>query len=309
MDSRQCCNLTNLNMLAFVNEDGTYNLEDMLEAQALSTKAGYRVTCMELELPEWNMKQKRDRLLGVSISGWWDFINATKINKAQQEELLRKLRDTAIKTADEYAEKLGLSKSLLVTTIKPSGSSSQLFGESAGAHASHSPYFIRRVRISTSDPLLKVVEELGYHTEPEVGQTIDNCTTKVVEFYVKAPEGRTKYDICAIEQLEMYKTIMKNYVQHNCSITVHVKPEEWTLCEEWVYNNWDDNFVAVSFIPLDDSFYQLLPYEAISKEKYEELSKNVKPFNPDLIRKYEKKEVELEDIIDDSCSSGVCAVR
>lgn len=309
LDSRQCCNLTNLNMLAFVREDGTYDREAMLDAQALSARAGYRVTCMELELPEWDMKQRRDRLLGVSLSGIWDFINATKISEQELRKLLVELKERAVYEANEYAEKLGANKPLLVSTIKPSGSSSQLYGESAGAHANHSPYFIRRVRVSASDPLLKVVEELGYKTVPEVGQTEENCTTKVVEFYVKAPEGKTKYQIGAIEQLELYKTLMETYVQHNCSITVHVRPDEWEAVEEWVWNNWDNNFVAVSFIPLDDSFYQLLPYEAITKEKFEELSKNVKPFNPDLIKKYEKQEVDIEELSDDECSSGVCSVR
>ena len=44
---------------------------------------------------------------------------------------------------------------------------------------------------------------------PEVGQTIDNHDTKVFEFPVKAPNGRTKYDVSAIEQLELYKLIME----------------------------------------------------------------------------------------------------
>lgn len=298
--------------MAFVNEDGSYRKDDLIEAQRLSTRAGYRVTCIDLELPEWDMKQKRDRLLGVSLSGWVDFVNATGIEKEEQGELLRDLRDVAHESMREIAKETGGNESLLVTTIKPSGTSSTLFGESAGIHASHSSFYTRRVRISVDDPLLKVVEELGYPIFNEVGQTDDNCDTKVVEFYMKAPQGKTKYSLSAVEQLETYKLFMENYVDHNASITVTVRNEkEWEEAEQWIWDNWDNNLVAVSFLSLDDSFYELLPYEAITEDKYNELIKNVKPFNQHLLSKYEFVDPEDEelDITDDACSSGVCSIR
>ena len=104
--------------------------------------------------------------------------------------------------------------------------------------------------------------ELEYPIFPEVGQDEKTCTTKVIEFPVKSPNGKTKYDVSALEQLENYKLFMENYVDHNCSITVHVRDKEWDQVEEWVWNNWDD-VVALSFLSLDDNFYDLLPYEQI----------------------------------------------
>jgi ribonucleoside-diphosphate reductase alpha chain/ribonucleoside-triphosphate reductase len=100
---------------------------------------------------------------------------------------------------------------------------------------------------------------------------------------------------------------MENYVDHNCSITVHVRDDEWDKVEQWVWENWND-VVALSFLSLDDNFYELLPYESISKEKYEEMSSKMKPFIPSLLGKYEKVETEL-DIGDESCDSGVCPIR
>ena len=144
---------------------------------------------------------------------------------------------------------------------------SQLPTVSSGIHYSHSPYYIRRIRISSNDPLVKVCEELAYPVFPEVGQEWETCATKVVEFPIKAPKGKTKYDVSAIEQLENYKMFMENYVDHNCSITVHVRNDEWQEVEDWVWNNWDD-VVALTFISLDDNFYKLLPYEAIDEEEY-----------------------------------------
>ena len=136
---------------------------------------------------------------------------------ALQADLLKKLRSVARSEAEMYAAELDVAPPLLVTTVKPEGTLSQLPEVSSGIHYSHSPYFIRRVRINASDPLVKVCEELGYPVFPEVGQEWETCSTKVVEFPVKAPEGKTKYDISAIEQLENYKLFMEHYVDHNAS--------------------------------------------------------------------------------------------
>lgn len=307
LDSQGLCNLTTVNVFAFVKENGSLDEKALLEAQRLSARAGYRMTCVELELPDWDRVQQRDKLIGCSLTGWQDMINATRFTKEQEAELLRKLKKAAKDAALEYAKELGQNEPLLVTTIKPEGTLSQLPTVSSGVHYSHSPYFIRRVRISSDDPLVKVCEELGYPVLPEVGQSIENCTTKVVEFPVKAPEGKTKYEVSAIEQLENYKMFMENYVEHNCSITVHVRNHEWEEVEQWVWDNWD-SVVAVSFLPLDDSFYELLPYEAIDNEEYEKRVKAMKPFVPSLISKYEKEEVEF-DIGNEGCEGGICPIR
>jgi ribonucleoside-diphosphate reductase alpha chain/ribonucleoside-triphosphate reductase len=306
LDNKGLCNLTTLNVFAFV-KDGKLDTAGLLKAQRLSARCSYRMTCVELELPLWNNVQQRDKLLGCSITGWQDMVNALDLSIDDQASLLRTMRDVAKKEAEMYAAELGGRAPILVTTVKPEGTLSQLPVVSSGVHYSHSPYYIRRVRINAHDPLVKVCEELGYPVFPEVGQEMETCMTKVVEFPVKAPEGKTKYDVTAIEQLENYKLFMENYVDHNCSITVHVRPDEWEAVEEWVYEHWDDT-VALSFLPLDDSFYQMLPYEQISKDEYEKRVSEMKAFRPSLITKFEKEEVEF-DIGSDGCESGACPVR
>lgn len=306
LDSKGVCNLTTINVMAFV-KDGVLQKEELLKAQKLSARAGYRMTMLELELPEWDKTQKRDRLLGCSLTGWQDMVNITGITREDEAHLLRELRKAARDAADEYAKELGQNVPILVTTVKPEGTLSQLPTVSSGVHYSHSPYFVRRVRISSSDPLLKVCEELKYPVFPEVGQEMETAATKVVEFPVKAPDGRTKYDITAIEQLENYIMFMENYVDHNCSITVHVREDEWEDVEEFVWNNWN-KIVAVSFIPLNDAFYELMPYESISEEEYKKRKLEMKPFIPSLISKYETKEEEYE-LENDGCENGICPVR
>jgi ribonucleoside-diphosphate reductase alpha chain/ribonucleoside-triphosphate reductase len=306
LDSKGLCNLTTVNVMAFAR-DGVLDRDGLLEAQRLSARAGYRMTCTELEIPEWNAIQQRDKLLGCSLTGWQDMVNALACSEEDQIALLRELRETARTAAAEYAAELGMAAPLLVTTVKPEGTLSLLPVVSSGVHFSHAPYYIRRIRVSSDDPLAKVCEELEYPVFPEVGQTEEACTTKVVEFPIQAPPGTIKKDVPAIAQLEIYKMFMTHYVDHNCSITIHVRDGEWDAVEEWVWENWDDT-VALSFLSFEDSFYELLPYEEIDREEYEKRAAAMKPFIPSLISKYEKEE-QVYDLGNEGCETGVCPIR
>jgi len=304
--SRGLCNLITLNVFYFII-DGKLDVNKLLEAQRLSVRAGYRMTCVNLELHEWDLVQKEDRLLGCSLTGWQDMVNATNMTINEQKELLSKLKNVAIEESKKYSAQLNMKEPLLVTTVKPEGTLSLLPGVSSGVHYSHSPYYIRRIRINSNDPLVKVCKELGYPVHYEVGETKENNNTKVIEFPVKSPQGKTKYDVSAIEQLEIYKMFQEYYVQHNTSITVHVRDNEWDEVEQWIWDNWDI-VVGVSFLSLSDSFYPLMPYESITEEEYNKRIKEMKPFIPSLLSKYEKEEVEI-DIGNEGCENGSCPIR
>ncbi|MGM0410445.1 MAG: ribonucleoside-triphosphate reductase, adenosylcobalamin-dependent [Bacillota bacterium] len=307
LDSKGVCNLTSVNVMSFVDENNELDRESLLEAQKLSARAGYRMSLIEFELPEWDHINKRDRLIGTSLTGWQDMKNALQLSKEEEAELLRELREVAHKAAKEISTEIGDSEPKLVTTIKPEGTQTQMPTVSSGLHYSHSAYYVRRVRISASDPLARVCEELDYPIYPEVGQDPDDPETLVVEFPVKAPDGMTKGDVSAIEQLETYKMFMENYVDHNASITVHVRDDEWDDVEEWLWNNWD-TVVGISFISYNDSFYELMPYEEIDEEEYNKRVEEMRRFNPTLVSKYESEQMERE-IDGAACDTGACPVR
>ncbi|RCW49934.1 MULTISPECIES: ribonucleoside-triphosphate reductase, adenosylcobalamin-dependent [unclassified Halanaerobium] len=307
LDSRGVCNLTSLNVMSFVDKEGNLDKKTMFEAQKLSARAGYRMALIEFELPEWDQINKRDRLIGTSLTGWQDMKNAAGLSKEQEAELLLELRETAHQAAAEIAKEVGDNEPLLVTTVKPEGTQTQMPTVSSGLHYSHSPYYIRRVRISASDPLARVCEELDYPIHPEVGHNPDDPETLVIEFPVKAPEGKVKADVDAIEQLETYKMFMENYVDHNASITVHVKDNEWGDVEEWLWNNWDST-VGISFLSYSDNFYDLMPYEEITEEEYNKREADMKRFNPSLVSKYESEFMERK-LDEADCDTGACPVR
>ena len=314
LDDKQTCNLTTVNVLAFV-EDGKLNLEELLEAQRLSARAGLRMTCLELELPAWNEVQKRDRLLGCSITGFKDAIELLNFSIEEETELQKKMGDVVRKASREYAEEIGISVPLLSTALKPEGTLSQVFGGvSSGLHHAHSPYYIRRVRINAHDPLCKTLEESGWELKNEVGQGVEvngiitPVMTKVVEFPMFSPVKRTKYEVPAMEQLETYYNFQSNYTDHNSSNTITVKDEEWEGVEQNIWDNWDD-MVAVSFLKLDGHVYDLAPYEAITKEQYEEMLTKVKPIQMHLLAQFETGEEEEDLGTNDDCSSGSCPIR
>jgi ribonucleoside-diphosphate reductase alpha chain/ribonucleoside-triphosphate reductase len=304
LPNRGLCNLVTVNMVGFV-ENQFINLTKLKQAMRLAVRSAIRITLQELELHEWDRVQQRHRLIGVSLTGWQDMVNMTKCCKEAEKELLQKLRDVAHSSSEKYCKELDIAPPELVTTIKPEGTLSILPGVSSGIHYSHAPFYIRRVRINANDSLVNVMEDLGYNIRPEVGQNPSNPSTKVIEFPCKAPRGRTKSNITAIEQLENYKTFMENYVDHNVSITVHVRDNEWQDVEDWLFDNWD-SVVAVSFISLNDNFYDLMPYEEITREQYEEMVEKIKPFEDSLVNRYEKGE---NHDVESDCEGGVCPVR
>lgn len=306
LDSQQVCNLTTNNMMAFV-KNGKLLKSKLLRAFRLSARIGIRMTLPELEIPAWQAKQERDRLIGVSMTGWFDMVDAVGLSIEEQRKLLKSLRRAVRSEAKKYCAELGINEPLLATTIKPEGTISQLPTVSSGIHRSHSPFFIRRIRVSYSDPMAKVAMSLGYPVFPEAGQTWADCNTVVVEFPVKSPVKTTKYDVTAIEQLETYKMFQECYTEHNTSITVTVREHEWAEVEQWIWDNWDA-FVAVSFLPLDDANYPLAPYEAITEEEYNLRKAQMKPFDHELLSRFEKGEEDLE-ISDDSCVGGACPIR
>jgi len=308
LDSKGVCNLVSLNVMGFVKEDGSLDKEGMFESQRLNARSSYRMALVEFELPKWDYINKRDRLIGLSLTGWQDMANAAGLTKEEESELLRQLREVAHEAAEKVANEYNDNEPVLITTVKPEGTQTQMPTVSSGLHYSHSPYYFRRVRINADDPLIKVAEDLEWNVYPEVGQTEEDCTTKVVEFPVKAPKGKVKGDVSAIEQLETYKMFMENYVDHNASITVHVRDDEWGEVEEWLWNNWDYVF-GVSFLSYGDSFYQLMPYEEVNKEDYEELATKMKTFKPSLVNKYELEKNEERQLAGSSCDTGVCAIR
>jgi adenosylcobalamin-dependent ribonucleoside-triphosphate reductase len=306
LQSKQCCNLTTNNLMGFV-KDSVLDEEELKKTIRLSTRVAIRMTLVDVELPEWNRVMQEDRIIGISLTGMMDMLNKTGMSYDDLSALLSRLRDEVHNEGHNYCNEINIKPPKLMTTIKPEGSLSTLPCVSSGIHYAHSNYYVRRIRISVTDPLYKMIEAQGsYPIYNENGQTDEDCSIKVIEFPIKAPEGKTKYDVGAIEQLELYKMSMINWSDHNSSITVHVREHEWEEISKWLYDNFE-YVVGITFLPLMEETYPLLPYEITTKEDYEERMRQIKPINYELLAMYDDD--EQHDIIDQECESGVCPIR
>ncbi|HEY0010694.1 MAG TPA: ATP cone domain-containing protein [Candidatus Paceibacterota bacterium] len=298
LKSKQFCNLTEVIARA---ED---TKETLVRKARLATILGtYQSTLVKLGYlsEEWTKNCKEERLLGVSITGQWD----SKV--VRTDEALRAMRKETIKTNQKYAERFGVPASTAITCVKPSGTTSQTMGVSSGMHPRHAPYYVRRIRISATDSLFKLMRDAGVPYYPEVGQAIDSANTYVLEFPVKAPQGAIcKDDLTALDQLEHWKLVKESYTEHNPSVTISIGDDEWIEVANWVYENWE-KVGGLSFLPRENHAYRLAPYEAISKDEYEERMKSFPTVDYAKLMLYERQdETELKKEL--ACVSGVCEI-
>jgi ribonucleoside-diphosphate reductase alpha chain len=298
LQSKQFCNLSEV--VARKEDDEKSLLRKIRVATILGT---YQSTLTNFPYlsKEWKEHCETERLLGVSITGHWD------CPVVRNASVLKKLRDEAIKINQFYAKKFGVNQSTCITCVKPSGTLSQTVDCSSGMHPRHSAFYIRRIRISATDALFKMLKDQGVPYHPEVGQSIENATTYVLEFPVKAPGGSIfKNDITALEQLEHWKLVKENYTEHNPSVTVSVGDNEWIAVANWLYEHWDI-VGGLSFLPRDNHVYQLAPYEEINEETYNEMAKRLTHIDFSKIITYEHQD-ETEVRKELACVAGVCEI-
>lgn len=250
---------------------------------------------------EWKQNCDAERLLGVSITGQWDCL------AVRNDEVLSAMRDRAVEVNKEYAKRFGIPASSSVTCVKPSGTVSQTVDAASGLHPRHAAYYIRRVRISSSDALFHMLKDQKVPYFPEVGQSISSASTYVFEFPVKAPEGAVlKDDLSAIDQLEYWRKVKVNYTEHNPSQTISIGDNEWIGVANWLYEHWD-MIGGLSFLPRENHAYLLAPYEEITKERYEEMAAMLPEIDFSQILLYEKE--DSTDVKKElACVGGVCEI-
>ncbi len=234
--------------------------------------------------PVWKRNTEEERLLGVSLTGIMD----NEITNKPTAKILKKLRDTAVQTNNDFAQHLGISASAAITCVKPSGTVSQLVDSASGIHARHSSYYIRTVRGDNKDPLTQFMKDSGIPAEPCV---MKPASTTVFSFPVKSPNGAiTRNDMTAIEQLELWKIYALEWCEHKPSVTITVRDEEWLKVGAWVYDNFDI-CSGVSFLPHSDHTYAQAPYQDCDKAVYTEALQSMpKSIDWSKLSNYEKED-------------------
>lgn len=304
--SREFCNLTE----AVIRADDT--AETLLRKVEIATILGTMqstLTDFKYISKKWKENCDEERLLGVSLTGITDSVltNGTNGTGSDSEtaKLLRSLRQKAVDTNVVWADKFGVSQSMAVTCVKPSGTVSQLVDSASGIHARHSQYYIRTVRADKKDPLARMMVDGSFPVEDDV---MKPASTYVFSFPVRAPEHALfREEMSAIAQLELWKLYQDNWCEHKPSITVTVKEHEWLDVGAWVFKNFE-KMSGVSFLPFSDHVYKQAPYQDCTREEYEALlAKMPKVIDWSVLSLYEKTDMTVgsQEL---ACSAGACEV-
>ena len=252
----------------------------------------------------WKDNTEEERLLGVSLTGIFGNPLTGTLHK-NLAPMLASLREVAVETNADEADTLGIEHSAAVTTVKPSGTVSQLTGVSSGIHPWYSKHYIRTVRADNKDPLTAFLKDFGVPSEPDV---MKPDATTVFSFPISAPKNAVvTEDLSAIDHLEVWKAYRTHWTEHNPSVTINVKEDEWVDVSAWVFKNFD-HIGGVSFLPASEHSYKQAPYQPISEQEYKEaLSAMPKRIPWESLPLY-----ELEDTTTGSqelaCTAGACDI-
>ena len=313
LGNKSFCNLVEVDWGKFLGDQG--GLE---RAVWLAARANYRQTCVNLDdgilQRSWHELNEFLRLCGVGGTGIVKFLDHYT-GRNNVASMLQSLRYHAHKGANSMAEEFGTPLAKAVTTVKPSGTLSKIMDTTEGVHKPLGKYIINNITFSKDDPIIGSLEAAGYKVfdkpfEPSsklVAMPV--CYDDVVFDKVETDRGIVEVNLeSAVDQLNRYKLLMDNYVDHNCSVTISYDPSEVPAIIEWILANWD-TYVGVSFIyrndptkTAEDLGYAYLPQEVITEEAYVVYTSQLKPLDLSGL-------TSDDDLVDEACATGACPIR
>ena len=318
LGDRSFCNLVETVLFRFNDDEKALH-----RAHYLVARANYRQTCVHLDdgilQRGWHELNEFLRLCGVGVTGVvaWEHYN--------DADAWKDLRHMAVAGAHSMADELGLPRAKAVTTIKPSGTQSKtlsLPGQEIpeGIHKPLGRFIFNNINFSKHDPLIKKLKRANYHVfdnpfDPtgvlvRVPVEYSNIEFEKVKMTVNGRKVSVEVNLeSAVEQLERYKLVQENYVDHNCSITVSYSPDEIEDIISFLLENWD-SYVGVSFLlrndpskTAEDLGYAYLPQEVVDEATFREYSDSLKNVNLENDESFE--EIDLGD----PCATGACPIR
>jgi ribonucleoside-diphosphate reductase alpha chain/ribonucleoside-triphosphate reductase len=260
----------------------------------------YRINKHSLMLPchlkETEAIVHKNMRMGIGLTG---VLQSSEEQIGWLDEAYKALRAYDV----EYSTKIGVSPSVKLTTIKPSGTLSLLPGVTPGIHPGYAQYMIRRIRISSNHPLVDTCRKHGYPVEYQRNfDGSDDHSTVVVSFPFSYPEGtKLAKDMTAIDQLEQVKRMQSLWSDNSVSCTVYYRKEELTEIKKYLKKHYKNSHKSLSFLLHSEHGFHQAPYEEISKEAFDELKASTT-----LITSVDEASIGLDDA---DCATGACPIR
>ena len=290
LSNYECCNLCELYLNNITSK------EELIDCSTLLYKTQKAIASLPFIHEQTNKIVHKNMRLGLGVTG-----------VCQSLDKLAWLDDcyVALRNFDRtWSKQRGWPESIKLTTIKPSGTLSLLGGATPGVHPAFSEYYMRTVRMSSSDGLVQICKDMGYHVEFLVNfDGTENRDTVVVYFPCKTPEGSIlAKDMDVLKQLDMVKKLQTDWSDNAVSVTAYYKPEELDSLKTWLKDNYENNVKSVSFLLFKNHGFKQAPYQEIDEETYLSAISKVKSLSSMTINSSEMLDMA-------ECSSGACPIR
>lgn len=147
-------------------------------------------------------------------------------------------------------------------------------GNTPGCHAAHARHYIRRVQVNKDEQCNKIYQE---YNPKAIAESVwsSSKTDNVISFPITINEDTIlKKDVTAIDHLEYVANLQEfwvkqgnNYpeqnIEHNVSVTVLVKDDEWDSVKKHIWNN-RSHYSGISLLPaIGDLIYNQPAYSEV----------------------------------------------
>jgi ribonucleotide reductase class II len=239
---------------------------------------------------------KKNRRIGLGVTGVCQSIPKLE----WLDECYKKL----VQLDKDWSQQRGWPTSIKLTTVKPSGTASLLAGATPGGHPAYSRFYIRRIRIGSSDPLVQVCKDAGYKMEYVVRfDGSEDYSTFAVEFPCQVGDDAIlSADMTAIQQLELVNKLQTVWSDNSVSVTIYYSTDELEGIQEWMKENYETKCKTLSFLLHSNHGFKQAPYEEIDEKTYLSLIKRLKP-----VRLHLNISSEVLDGLE--CAGGACPLR
>lgn len=252
----------------------------------------------------WKRTTEEDALLGVSMTG----VASNVVFSYNLEEAALAARGEN----ERVAKLIGINTAARITLNKPSGTASLVLGCASGVHAWHDEFYIRRMRLGKNEALYQYLKD-------KVPELLEDCVFKpslesVLSVPQKAPEGATLRTESAMGLLERIKKLSLEWIKpshnrgvqrHNVSCTVSLKPEEWGVVGDWMWQN-REVYNGIAVLPYDGGTYVQAPFESCSEDTYNEMMRYMKDIDLSEVR---ENDDNTSHTLEAACSGGTCEIK
>lgn len=295
-------------------------IEEAEEAFRATTRALIRVNTMD---SLYKKEVERTNRIGVSVTGIhefaWKFFkigfrdavnpNFDEPNDASASfwKTLQRFSKVVEEEAIAYSKQMGMNVPHSMTTCKPSGSVSKLFGLTEGWHLPSMAFYLRWVQFRDDDPLIEQYKENGYlvkKLKSYEGTTIVGFPTSLVissmgldDKLVTAAEATPEEQYKWLQLGEKYWLGEKYANQISYTLKYDPKIVDYKHFSEML-KKYQKTVKCCSVMPQTDvTAYEYQPEEPITKAKYEEIMYN--------IQKSLEEDVNREHL---ECEGGACPI-